>query len=155
MKDERVVPNHLDQLGEVLLVVLDVDDALGVVEEHPEEAIYVKVDRRGLDAVLAERIDDDSAGVELFPDRLVGQDHGPVTLSKGWDNLADIGSRIMRKLTAAAFLVVSLPGVIGSAAPAGAAAQGEPVEIRDECGGKNIYIFGTPLITYVWCPPPA
>lgn len=61
----------------------------------------------------------------------------------------------MRKLTAVAFLVLTLAVGFASASPAGAAAKGGPVEVRDECGGKNVYVFGTPLITYVWCPPPS
>lgn len=59
----------------------------------------------------------------------------------------------MRKLTAVAFLVLTLAGVFSSAVPAGAASK--PVEVREECGGRNVYVFGTPLITYVWCPDPA
>ena len=61
----------------------------------------------------------------------------------------------MRKLTAVAFLLLTLAGVFSSAVPAGAAAKGGPVEVRQECGSYNVYVFGTPLITYVWCPEPA
>jgi hypothetical protein len=41
---------------------LHVDVAHGVVAEHPEVAVEVEVDRRGLDARRVERIDDDAAG---------------------------------------------------------------------------------------------
>jgi hypothetical protein len=61
----------------------------------------------------------------------------------------------MRKLTAVAFLLVTLGGVFSSAVPAGATAKDGPVEVRRECGSYNVYVFGTPLITYVWCPDPA
>lgn len=62
----------------------------------------------------------------------------------------------MRKKIALAFVALSAAGVLATAAPAGAAKEA-PVEVRKECGGYNVYINGTPLITYVWCPenPPA
>ena len=59
----------------------------------------------------------------------------------------------MRKKIALAFLALTTAGVLGSAAPASSAEK--PVEVRRECGSYNVYVFGTPLITYVWCPDPA
>ena len=41
----------LDQLGEVLQVLPDVDDPHGVVAEQPKVAVHVEVDRGRLDAV--------------------------------------------------------------------------------------------------------
>lgn len=61
----------------------------------------------------------------------------------------------MRKKLAFVFLALTTAGVLGSAVPAGATAKDFPVEVRQECGGYNVYVFGTPLITYVWCPDPA
>jgi hypothetical protein len=46
-----------------------------VVEEHPEETVEVEVDRARLDAGVIDRINDDASGGQLFPDRVVGQDH--------------------------------------------------------------------------------
>ena len=47
MEDERVVAvlGDLDQLGEVDHVLLDVDDAAGVVAEHAEQVRDAHVDR--------------------------------------------------------------------------------------------------------------
>ena len=77
MQHERLVAvdGDLDELGEVDHVLLDIDDAAGVVAEHPEQVGDAHVDRRRLDERLVERVDDDPAGGELFTDGAVGQDH--------------------------------------------------------------------------------
>ena len=61
-----------------------------------------------------------------------------------------------KRIVFVAFAAAALAGVAGSAAPAPANA-GLPVEVRRECGGYNVYVFGTPLYNNVWCPdyPPA
>ena len=69
VEDERLPLGDLDQLGEVLEVLSDVDYAHGVVTEQPKVAVHVEVHRGRLDAVGAERVDDDPLGVELFADR--------------------------------------------------------------------------------------
>ena len=86
MEDERAVLADLDQLGEVFLVLLRVDVRRRVVAEHAEVAVDVEVDRRRLDRVVAERVDDDATGRELFPDGDVGQDHGgePIGAANAW-----------------------------------------------------------------------
>lgn len=59
-----------------------------------------------------------------------------------------------KKIVFVAFAAAALLGVGGAATPADA---GLPVEVRRECGGYNVYVFGTPLYNNVWCPdyPPA
>ncbi len=94
MQDEDVVVLDLNELGEFLHVLLDVDVAHRVVAEHAEVAVDVEVDRRRLNARLVEWLDDDPAGGELFPDRTIGQDHRRRTLparfcgKRGSDELA-------------------------------------------------------------------
>lgn len=56
----------------------------------------------------------------------------------------------MRKKIALVVAGIAAVAVAGSAAPA--AADGKPVEVRRECGGYNVYINGSPVITNVWCP---
>ena len=77
VEDEGVVVVDLDQLGEVVLGLLRVDERRRVVAEHPEVAVDVEVDRARLHARVVERVDDDAARRELFPEGLVGEDHGP------------------------------------------------------------------------------
>jgi hypothetical protein len=45
MKDEGQVLPDVDQLGEVLLVLPDVDDPAGVISEQPKIPIDVQIDR--------------------------------------------------------------------------------------------------------------
>ena len=77
MQDEPIAVRDLDEIREIGLILLHVDHARGVVEEHAEVVIDVKVDGRGLDAGLVERVDHDPARAELLTDRSVGEDHGP------------------------------------------------------------------------------
>ena len=62
---------------------------------------------------------------------------------------------LMRKGMAVTVLALIALGIGGSASPASATAKDFPVEVRQECGSYNVYVFGTPLITWVWCPDPA
>ena len=78
MQDEgpvRVVNVDLDEPGELLEVLLQVDDRHRVVEEHAEVAVEPHVDRRGLDHRVVEGIDLDPAGLDLLADGVVGEDH--------------------------------------------------------------------------------
>ena len=61
MQDHWLGGADVDQFGQVLLGLVDVNDPLGVIAEHAKELVYVQVNGRGLDAVLAERVDDDTA----------------------------------------------------------------------------------------------
>ena len=70
------VVGDLHQFGEVLQVLLHVDDARGVVAEDAEEPVDGEVDRRRLDARLVEGVDLDAAVPEGFSDAAVGEDHG-------------------------------------------------------------------------------
>ena len=66
----------LDEPGELLEVLLHVDDGHRVVEEHTEELVQANVDRRGLDQRLVGWVENDAAGGQLLTDAPVGQDHG-------------------------------------------------------------------------------
>ena len=77
MEHERLgaAVGDLDEFGECGHVLLHVDDAAGVVAEHPEEVGDAHVDRRRLDERFVERLDDDPAGGQLFAKASVGEDH--------------------------------------------------------------------------------
>ena len=75
VEDERLAVGDLDELGQVLLSGLRIDVRRVVVAEDAEVAIRVEVDRRGLDRVVGEWLDDDAAVVERFFDLAVGEDH--------------------------------------------------------------------------------
>jgi hypothetical protein len=75
VEHEDPVLGDLHQLGQVLEVLLHVDQARGVVAEHPEEPVELEVDRRGLDARLVEGVDDDPAAGERLSDAAIGEDH--------------------------------------------------------------------------------
>ena len=76
MEDEGAVVVDLDEPGELLEVLLHVDDRHRVVEEHAEEPVEAHVDRRRLDERVVGRVEDDAAGGQLLADAPVGQDHG-------------------------------------------------------------------------------
>ena len=71
VEDERLAVGDLDELGEVLEILPDVDHADGVIAEEPKVAVDVQVDGRRLDALGAERVDDNPFGIDLFTDRPV------------------------------------------------------------------------------------
>ena len=75
MEHEHTLLTDLDELGQCGEVVLDVDDAGGVVAEHPEQLVEAHVDGRRLHQVVVERLDDDAPGSKPFADRAVRQDH--------------------------------------------------------------------------------
>ena len=64
MQDEHVLVGDFDQLGQILLVLLHVDDARRVVAEDAEVRVQPDVERGRLDRVLADRVDADPAGRE-------------------------------------------------------------------------------------------
>ena len=80
VEDERLLVVDLDELGQLLLRLLDVDVRIAGVVEDPEEAVDAHVDARGLDQLLVERVDLDAALVEEAANRPVGEDHA-VTLA--------------------------------------------------------------------------
>src|SRR3954449_4571412 len=77
MENEGAVVVDLDELSQVLLGALRVDVGSGVVAEDAEVAVHTHVHRRRLERTFAERLDRYSALLDFFPDRLVGEDHGP------------------------------------------------------------------------------
>jgi hypothetical protein len=66
VEDQGVALGDVDQLGQVLEVLPDVDYPHGVVPEEPEVAVDVEVDRGRLDAAGAQRIDDDPPFLQFF-----------------------------------------------------------------------------------------
>ena len=75
MKDEGIALSDLDRLGEVSLILLDVNDASSVVQEDQERAVEVHVDGGRLDRGLVQRLDHDPAHGEFLTDGTVGEDH--------------------------------------------------------------------------------
>ena len=100
MEDECLVLGDLDQLGEVLLGLLRIDVGRRVVTEDAEVAVDAQIDRRWLDRLLVERVDDDATAGEFFAYRPVGEDHG---LSLSTDSDAFVSApRLIRCRPAAA-----------------------------------------------------
>ena len=60
--------------------VAHVDDALGVIAKDAKVLIDVQVHRRGLDTVLAQRLDEDPAVLQGFLDRAVREHHNECTI---------------------------------------------------------------------------
>ena len=83
MEDERRLVVDLDELGQLLLLLLDVDVRVARVAEDAEVAVDAHVDARRLHQRLVVRLDLDPALAEQAPDRPVGENHrarfyGPV-----------------------------------------------------------------------------
>ena len=76
VEDEGSLVVDLDEAGELLEVLLHVDDGHRVVEEDAEVAVEAHVDRRRLHERVVGRFEDDAAGGQLLADAPVGQDHG-------------------------------------------------------------------------------
>ena len=74
MEDERLVVGDRQQLGQVRLRRPRVDEGVAVVAEHPEAAVEVEVDRRGLEVRRVVRVDPDPARLELRADVPIGED---------------------------------------------------------------------------------
>src|SRR6267143_6357277 len=75
MEDETLALSHLDQLGDVVQGLREVDEGVLARAEHAEEAIEPDVDGRRLHAAGIEWIDPDAAGRDGGTDVTVGQDH--------------------------------------------------------------------------------
>ena len=78
VQDEGPLLVDLDELGQVLLRLLDVDVRVARVVEHAEEAVDADVDARRLEQRLVVRIDPDPALVEQPRDGSVGKDHAAI-----------------------------------------------------------------------------
>ena len=76
VEDERRVAVDLDQLGQVLLRLLDVDVRVTGVVEDAEVAVDADVDARRLEQRLVVGVDPDAPLVDQPPDRPVGENHG-------------------------------------------------------------------------------
>ena len=68
----------LDELGEVLLLRLDVDERVAGVAEHAEVAVDAHVEARRLHERRLVRIDADAALVEEAADGAIGEDHAAI-----------------------------------------------------------------------------
>ena len=75
VEDERLVAD-LDELGQVLLLLLHVDEGVEVVAEDAEVAVDAHVDARRLEQRRLVRVDLDPALAEQPRDGAVGEDHG-------------------------------------------------------------------------------
>ena len=81
MEDERFVIQDLDQLGQILHALLDVDIGVPRVPEDPEEPVDPDVDARRLDQLLVEGVDSDPPLGEQSADRTVGENHRGQSIS--------------------------------------------------------------------------
>ena len=75
VQDERLLVGRLDQFGQILHRLLDVDERIARVVEDAVAVVDPQVDARGLDQPVLEGIDDDPAGLDLLSQGLVAQDH--------------------------------------------------------------------------------
>jgi hypothetical protein len=66
---------RLDELGELGLLLADVDVRVAVVGEDPELVARRTSTLEGWMRVVGERVDADASGGERLADRAVGQDH--------------------------------------------------------------------------------
>jgi hypothetical protein len=78
MEDERAFVVDLDQLGQVLLRLLDVDERVARVVEDAEETVDPDVDARRLEQLRVVGVDLDPSLVEQPRDCSVGQDHDAI-----------------------------------------------------------------------------
>ena len=84
MEDESPVLGDLDQLGEVLLFLPDVDERISVVVENPEIAVDPDVHARGLQELVVVGIDLDAAFREKAGNRPVGEHHRGDSMGCPW-----------------------------------------------------------------------
>ena len=75
VEDEWLVPLDLDQLGQILHRLANVDERVARVVEDPEAAVDAHVHARRLHHRLVERVDDDPPGLDLRLDAAVAEDH--------------------------------------------------------------------------------
>ena len=78
VEDERLVAVDLDELGQILLRLLDVDERIARVAEDAEVAVDAHVDARRLEQRLVVGVDADPPFGEQSPDRAVGKNHARI-----------------------------------------------------------------------------
>ena len=76
MEDERRSVLDLDELGQVLLRLANIDIGVAGVVENPEIAIDADVHARRLEQGIVVGIDLDAAFLQATRDRPIGEDHG-------------------------------------------------------------------------------
>ena len=79
MEDERII-THVHELGQILLVLADIDDPAGVVAEEAEVLVHMQIDRRRLDARVIQGVDDDVARGERLAYRAIRENHARQTI---------------------------------------------------------------------------
>jgi hypothetical protein len=77
VEQERLVVGHLDELGEVVLLLGRVDVGVAVVGEDPEEAVEPHVDAARLDHRLVVGRQRHPAGRQARLEVTVREQHGP------------------------------------------------------------------------------
>ena len=77
VKHEHTVFGNFDQFGEVGLVHLDVDDAGGVITEHPEQVGETDVNRGGLDESVIHRLDENPTSRQGLAQTPIRENHEP------------------------------------------------------------------------------
>ena len=84
VEDERRLVVDLDEAGQVLLRLLDVDERVARVVEDAEVAVDAHVHARRLEQRGVVRIDLDRPVLEPALDRAVGENHRPILRSRLW-----------------------------------------------------------------------
>ena len=95
MQDERLAVVDLDELGQLVLGLRDVDVRVAGVAEDAEEAIGPNVEARGLHQRGVVRVDPDPARLDQPTDGAVGENHEAIirTYAGGRDAADPVGSR--------------------------------------------------------------
>ena len=75
MQHEHPVFGNFDEFGEIRLVDFDVDDASGVIPEHPEQVGESDVDGGRLDELVVHRIDENSTSGEGLAQTSIRENH--------------------------------------------------------------------------------
>jgi hypothetical protein len=85
VQDEGLGVFDRDQLGQVLVGLLDVDVGQSVVAEDAELASQAQVDAGGLEEALLPGVDNQPPGLDLFADAVVAEDgRGFTSRSELW-----------------------------------------------------------------------
>src|SRR3990170_4835477 len=88
VEDECLVARHLDELGQLLLLRLDVDERIAGVAEDAEVAVDAHIEARWLHELGVERLDPDAAFGDESADRSIGEDHTAILGCPSCDNLS-------------------------------------------------------------------
>ena len=75
MQDERLVGPHLDEVGELGLILGRIDERVLVVVEQPEVPVEAHVDRRRLDHPRFVGLQPDALAIEFGPDVTIREKH--------------------------------------------------------------------------------